>query len=92
MEDNIGKILSDPQRLSEVSEAMKALFAETPDAAGESAPPPVPGGEKEEKSGPKLALLCAIKPFMGRERQEKIDKIMKVMSLAELYGTFRKLM
>lgn len=38
------------------------------------------------------ALLIALKPYMDESRCEKIDRILSAMKLAEVFGTFGKLL
>ena len=46
-------------------------------------PPPPPGPKKPQDQ--KTALLCAIKPYLSRERGEAIDYIIKFGKLAEIF-------
>ena len=46
-------------------------------------PPPPPGPKKPQDK--KTALLCAIKPYLSRERGEAIDYIIKFGKLAEIF-------
>lgn len=43
-------------------------------------------GNKEGQSGQRRQLLLALRPYMSRERQEKIDTILRILQLLELAG------
>lgn len=43
---------------------------------------------KDKKNDPRTNLLYALKPYMGSERAEKIDMLVKAMRLADIAGGF----
>ena len=53
---------------------------------------PVPGNaasdEEARKAKQRKELLSAVRPFMSRERQERIDGILKILQLLELMQQF----
>ena len=47
----------------------------------------VPGSLLHSVSGRHTALLRALKPYLGQEKQTRIDQMMKLLQLAELADT-----
>ena len=47
-------------------------------------------GSKEDVEN-RIALLCAVRPFLSKERQEKLDILIKLLKLSEL-GEITKLL
>ena len=45
------------------------------------------GGSEDVAAKQRKELLTAIRPFLGRERQERIDGILKILQLLELLKT-----
>ena len=64
-----------------------ANFQSVPDLSAISALAGLAGGSNK-KSDPRCNLLNSLRPFMGHGRDEKIDMMIKALSLAELAGGF----
>ena len=86
----LNEILSDPDKLKTVMSAVSGIMgqseknAEAPvqktDVPLQSAPTPV------FKSNERSELLRALKPFLSKDKCERIDKMLKIMTFAELAG------
>ena len=55
------------------------------------APPPGKAFGSQEEMKNRIALLCAVKPYLSEARQQKLETVIKLLRLAEL-GTLGKLL
>ena len=92
----LNEILSDPDKLKTVLSAVSGIMGQSEKTAevpvqkqeAPSPPPALKGSERGE-------LLRALKPFLSKDKCERIDKMLKIMTFAELAGvlssdTFKK--
>ncbi len=96
----LNEILSDPDKLKTVMAAVSGIMgqgekapAELPVQKTEAPPPPAP--VTAFKNNERGELLRALKPFLSKEKCDRIDKMLKIMTFAELAGvlsndTFKK--
>ncbi|MBQ6946664.1 MAG: hypothetical protein IJN42_01335 [Clostridia bacterium] len=98
LEDMISSILSDPKSMQTISSLLAGLGDEQEDTP--AAPPSLPdtaqleqlGGVLKKLGGPpdeRCQLLLALRPFVDRDKRERIDQsvqLLKLMSLAESVG------
>ena len=97
LERALRAVLDDPAQLQELRELAGSMGFSVPQAQPERAPVPDPP-ESEPKPVPAAAmlrqagkmdkrqeaLLLALKPFLRKERQEKIDRALHAARLASL--------
>ncbi len=89
----LNEILSDPEKLSSVMGAVSSVMASQPSEA-----PKETGAEAPKITLPQLPtddrvkLLEAIKPFVAEEKREKVDKLIRMITLGSLAGTFKNLL
>ena len=97
MEDLLGRmqeLLSDPESMKQISELAQMFKSEEPEAPV-SAPPSdgldpgmlLKAGEmfRQMKPDKNTALLLALRPHLGYERQEKLDKAVKILKLWNIW-------
>ena len=86
--DMLQALLSDPERLSAAITAVSSVFGGKSDTGGEPAEPKEQPDEKESvsviKSSDGIALLRALKPFLPKEKQDRVDRAVKMLALADL--------
>lgn len=83
----LNEILADPEKLKSVMSAVTGVMS-----GGEK--PPIPEVQKPKAqtvlqpvaSNERTELLRALKPFLSQEKCDRIDKIMRIMTFAELAG------
>ncbi len=82
----LNELLSDPERLKTVMSAVSGIMgqserlAEIPVHKAEI--PAVPAVKNNERT----ELLRALKPFLSKDKCDRIDKMLKIMTFAELAG------
>lgn len=88
----LNEILSDPDKLKTVMAAVSGIMGqnekvpvETPVQKAEAVPPSTPS-VPAFKSNERTELLRALKPFLSRDKCDRIDKMLKIMTFAELAG------
>ena len=96
LDEMISSILKDPQSMQLVTSLLSGLGENTPAPKKEEAPtlPDLEklGGLMQKLGGPpdeRCQLLMSLRPFVNKERQEKIDqsvKLLKLMGLAREMG------
>lgn len=105
MDDKIRSVLDNPELLSKIVSAVRGISAEaSSDADGRSAEPaaapvyaspPVSSASAltvpKNESSDAVALLSALKPFLGRERREKADAVIRALSAAGLYKSIKRM-
>lgn len=99
----LSKVLSDPdamKRIGALAENLRsngtaeaASGSEANDGAQQEehsekkAPLQLPQGLNKKENDQRMALLSALKPYLGSERREKVDmiiKMLRILSLADL--------
>ncbi len=92
----LNEILSDPEKLSAVMGAVSGVMGQASEqkgeAKGEDVTPKIPNIPNIPLSLPsddRIRLLEAIKPFVASEKQAKVDKLIRMMTLGSLAGTFK---
>ena len=98
LSEKLDRLLSSPDSMKRIEELMTA-FGGTPDSAPVAAPPPASpsdplGGEMLLRLLPLLgtlqqdddnaALLHALRPHLGQERQKRLDDAERMMKLVRL--------
>ena len=90
MDDKIRSVLENEELLAKIAAAVRGAEAPKeayPAPAKEPFPaPPAQGGGSDA-----LALLYALRPFLRRERQEKLEAVTKAISVANVYKNVKKL-
>jgi hypothetical protein len=87
----LNEILSDPDKLKTVMSAVSGIMGQSEKSPAEAPlqkaeqPPPTPS-VPAFKSNERTELLRALKPFLSRDKCERIDKMLKIMTFAELAG------
>lgn len=87
----LNEILSDPDRLKTVMAAVSGIMGQNekppPEIPVQKAePPPLSASVPAFKSNERTELLRALKPFLSKEKCDRIDKMLKIMTFAELAG------
>lgn len=106
LEQALGSVLSDPEKLGQISRLAGELFGggegETKDAAPPRQNVPNLGALKGllgglggpdgggGQGGDKAALLTALSPFLGEERRRKLQKAMRLAKMARMAGAAMK--
>lgn len=89
----LNEILSDPEKLSAVMGAVSGVMGQASEqkgeAKGEDVTPKIPNIPLSLPSDDRIRLLEAIKPFVASEKQAKVDKLIRMMTLGSLAGTFK---
>lgn len=79
----INALLSDPEMLKTVISAVSGITqGDVKQQNTEVSPAALTGGKSDERS----ELLRALKPFLSKEKCARIDKMLRVMTFAELAG------
>lgn len=105
LNEKLSAILSDPEAMKEVAQLASSLGVDTPgvhNAPEEPKPPasadalsmmsglmPLMGSLRKEDDTTRL--LDAIRPFLGEERREKLDKAKKMLRMMKLLPMLREL-
>ena len=93
--DALQALLSDPERLSAAINAVGSVLG---NQSGEKEPEPPAEPPTEEKrmtaikSSDGIALLRALKPFLSKERQDRVDRAVKMLALADLASGFKDIL
>ena len=87
----LNEILSDPDKLKTVMSAVSGIMGQNEKAPAEAPvqkaeQPPSPPSVPAFRSNERTELLRALKPFLSKEKCERIDKMLKIMTFAELAG------
>ena len=80
LQSALQQLLADPQQLAELASMASALGLHPPPRP-EGPRPPMPPGDRREK------LLMALRPFLKPERQEKLDRALRIAQLTQLAGS-----
>ena len=93
LEDRIGSILNSPEEMRRITELAQSLMGGVPQ---EPAAPAVDGGLSDKLRGlmgtshgennDKLALLEAMKPFLGEKRRRKMSRALQIARAAKIAG------
>lgn len=102
MEDQINRILSDPQSMAQIQALAQSLgLGGAPGAPPPQAPSALPFGAMDEgfarsvfslmqqanrSDSRQEALLCALKPYLKPDRCAKLDRAMQIARLSQLAG------
>gem|GEM_PF-1391475 len=102
--DKLEKLLSNEQTMGKIREIANSLSGSggpegAPPPPPPPPPPPKPGGAPDcppkndlrpppSRIGGYCAILAAIKPYFDSERRERIDKMIRVLRIAETAKTF----
>jgi hypothetical protein len=97
--DIIQALLSDPERLSAAIGAVSSVFGKPneenkekeKEEAKELADPPAPA-KSSGKTADGIALLRALKPFLPKEKQDRVDRAVKMLALADLASNFKDIL
>lgn len=99
LQSALQQLLADPQQLAELASMASALGLHPPEGGpppqpppkpekpeepkqpGNQPRPPMPPGDRREK------LLLALRPFLKPERQEKLDRALRIAQLTQLAGS-----
>ncbi len=93
--EKIKAVLSNPAALAQITEIASSMSGGQTPPPAEAASTLLPGdiSSLAGKLGIKdrnTQLLYAIKPFLRSEKQEKIDNLIRAMSVASLIGNLKK--
>ncbi len=103
LSEKLDRLLSSPDSLKQIEELMAAFGGTTDEAPTPAAPLPADafGGEMLFKLLPLLsafgqedenaALLRALRPHLGKERQKRLDEAEKMMKLVRLLPLLKAL-
>ena len=95
----IQSVLSDPEQMAQITKLAQGLMGEgaPPEAPAQEKPPREDGsgllsslgkafsGDRERSRS--TALLMAMRPYMRPEKQEKLDRAMKLARMVSVVGT-----
>lgn len=91
-QDQINSILSDPEQMKQISSLAQSLMGEgnapSPDSASQSAGilSHVVNAMKQENKSSSEALLLAMKPYMRPERQNKVERAIRITRVLHVAG------
>ena len=85
--NKLNEVLSDPEKLKSVMSVVSTFMGSQsqPTQQPVQPPPPVEVFNTKE-SNSRTELLRALKPFLSEEKCARIDKILKIMTVAQLAG------
>ena len=105
LSEKLGEILSDPSAMKEIARLASSLGVDAPGVHKEPEPQkkqessdalsmmsglmPLMGSLRQEDDTTRL--LDAIRPFLGEERREKLDKAKKLLKMMKLLPLLREL-
>ncbi len=87
----LNSLLADPEKLSAMMGAVSSVMGtptegkEPKEAAEPASVPPV----MPKISDDRIRLLEALKPFVADEKKDKVDRLIRMMTLGSLAGTFK---
>lgn len=98
LQSALQQLLADPQQLAELASIASALGLHPPEGGPPPQPPPKPPEPEDQKrpEGPRPPmppgdrrekLLMALRPFLKPERQEKLDRALRIAQLTQLAGS-----
>ena len=98
LQSALQQLLADPQQLAELASMASALGLRPPEGGPPPQPPPKPPEPEDQKrpEGPRPPmppgdrrekLLMALRPFLKPERQEKLDRALRIAQLTQLAGS-----
>ena len=94
--DILQTLLSDPERLSAAISAVSSVFGSQngPGDVNKEPPPPETDAPSVSviKSSDGIALLRALKPFLPKEKQERVDRAVRMLALADLASGFKDIL
>ena len=85
--DKLNSVLSNPEMLKSAMEIAQSLNPGKTDNAA-----PLEMNNNQNARDPKTALLYALRPFLSEEKQDKIDKIAKILSMGEIASLVKNIM
>ena len=87
--DILSALLSDPEKLSAAVSAVSSMLGGSAarDGADKADKKPV----LPERQSDGAALIKALKPFLSKERQERADKALRLLTLSSLATEFKDL-
>ena len=98
LEEQLQKILNDPDSMAQILSLAQSFGLQPPEeaAAAPPAPPPPDDGmakaifgmmqQARQSDGKQEALLQAIKPYLRPERRGKIDRALQIAKISHLAG------
>lgn len=85
MDEKLKSVLENEELLAKIAAAVKGTEQrEQPVPAVREVKPAVPSGGADA-----VALLAALKPFLRRERREKLDAVTRALSAASIYKSIK---
>lgn len=87
--DILSALLSDPEKLSAAVSAVSSMLGGS--AAHDSADKADKKPALPERQSDGAALIKALKPFLSKERQERADKALRLLTLSSLATEFKDL-
>lgn len=86
--EKLNEVLSDPEKLKGVMSLASTLMSQT--ASAESAAESLADARRPSPAAPdrRGELLRALKPFLSGERRDRIDKILRIITLAGVAELF----
>ena len=101
LQSALQQLLADPQQLAELASMASALGLHPPEGGPPPQPPTKPEDQKRpdappQQEGPRPPmlpgdrrekLLMALRPFLKPERQEKLDRALRIAQLTQLAGS-----
>ena len=99
LEEQLQKILDDPDSMAQILSLAQSFGLQPPGAASSepAAPPPPPDDgfmkavfgmmqQARQSDGRQEALLLALKPYLRPERRGKIDRALQIAKISHLAG------
>ena len=92
----LNSVLSDPEQMAKISEMAQGLMGGASQSAEAPAAPSAPGGDAKvlselgalfggkTETSRSTALLMAMRPYMKPEKQEKLDRAMKLSKMVRI--------
>ena len=101
LQSALQQLLADPQQLAELASMASALGLHPPEGGPPPQPPPKPDDQKRPDAPPRPEgprppmppgdrrekLLMALRPVLKPERQEKLDRALRIAQLTQLAGS-----
>ena len=101
LQSALQQLLPDPQQLAELASMASALGLHPPEGGPPPQPPPKPEDQTRPDAPPRPEgprppmppgdrrekLLMALRPFLKPERQEKLDRALRIAQLTQLTGS-----
>ncbi len=93
--EKLNEILSDPDKLSAVMGAVSGMMGQSGEKQGAEPTEvrsPLASLPINIPSDDRIKLLEAVKPFVSDEKKQRVDKLIRMMTLGSLAGTFKNLL